>query len=61
VRRALVVLVGESIATYCEGLSESSLYRLLNAQGDALFLHESFADLFEDVGGPRFPRALSRR
>lgn len=45
----------QSIASYCEGLSESSLYRLLHTQGDALFADESFADLFEDVGRRSVP------
>ena len=36
---------------YCEShLSETSIYRLLREQGEALFGDEKFADLFQDVG-----------
>jgi len=44
-----------STATYCEGLSETSLYRLLREQGDALFPDTSFADLFADIGRDSVP------
>ena len=45
----------QSTATYCEGLSETSLYRLLRERGEALFPDESFADLFADIGRHSVP------
>ena len=39
-----------SSTSYCEGLSETSIYRLLHERGPALFPDESFADLFAEVG-----------
>jgi hypothetical protein len=39
-----------SSTSYCTGLSETSIYRLLHERGPALFPDESFADLFAEVG-----------
>ena len=39
-----------SSTSYCAGLSETSIYRLLHERGPALFPDESFADLFAEVG-----------
>jgi hypothetical protein len=45
-----------STAQYCQTkLAATSIFRLLNEQGAALFADESFADLFADVGRASVP------
>lgn len=39
-----------SSTSYCEGLSETSIYRLLHERGPVLFPDAAFADLFAEVG-----------
>jgi len=42
-----------SSTEYCDGrLGKSSLYALLNREGENLFPDESFADIFSDEGRP---------